>query len=476
MVQQFCGSCHLPPPPEVLPREKWEFVIDWMGNFLGHQNRTGPLSHLVSHRQIPREPVLSRAQLEKIREFYRRKAPPRLTPSKTGAEVREGIPWFRVRPTRLLESRTPLVTLLKIDETHRRLFVGDGERLELLVFDENGTLRERHKVGSQPVAIHLENRNFFLTLIGDLDRDRRRGQIISYTWKGDQYQLKELLGGYFRTSHVAFEDLNGDGRRDFLVSAFGDYDQGRLAWFENQGEDHYREHILLPRSGTLKSVIADLTGDGAPDILSLVAQGRNEILLFENLGSGEFHRRQLLEEHPAFGFNDFQLVDFNGDGFLDLITANGNNMEIPDPPLRPYHGIRLYLNDGRFNLRSAFFYPFPGAMRVVAADFTADGLLDLAATSYFPDWSDERPHGFVFLENRGSAFVPYTLRESQGGRWLSLDAGDLDGDGDLELVLGSGFNLSAVPERVHARLRATAAQTLPVLLLENVGRGHRLNF
>ncbi|HUS34682.1 MAG TPA: FG-GAP-like repeat-containing protein, partial [Verrucomicrobiae bacterium] len=43
-----------------------------------------------------------------------------------------------------------------------------------------------------------------------------------------------------------------------------------------------------------------------------------------------------------------------------------------------------------------------------------------------------------YLENQGQMrFTASTCAESLSGRWLTMDAGDLDGDGDLDIVLGS---------------------------------------
>ena len=54
----------------------------------------------------------------------------------------------------------------------------------------------------------------------------------------------------------------------------------------------------------------------------------------------------------------------------------------------------------------------------------------------------------MYLENRGGLdFVPYTNERVMEGRWLTMDVGDLDGDGDPDVVLGAGYIPAGIPRR-----------------------------
>jgi len=133
-------------------------------------------------------------------------------------------------------------------------------------------------------------------------------------------------------------------------------------------------------------------------------------------------------------------VDFNKDGLMDILVTNGDNGEYPSPPKR-YHGIRLYLNRGGLRFEEAFFYPLNGAFCAMARDFDQDGDLDIAAISFFPDYEKSPNESFVYLENKGNMqFTASTFSQCIVGRWLVMDVGDLDGDGDVDIVLGSCIN------------------------------------
>ena len=117
-----------------------------------------------------------------------------------------------------------------------------------------------------------------------------------------------------------------------------------------------------------------------------------------------------------------------------------------------------------------YFYPMHGAIKAIAADFRRNGRLDIAAISFYPDWAAEHPEGFVYLENAGEfRFVARTFPGSSRGRWLTMDAGDLDGDGRLDLVLGAAYVLKGIPPGALGRFQAEFRRIRPVLVLR--GRG-----
>ena len=63
----------------------------------------------------------------------------------------------------------------------------------------------------------------------------------------------------------------------------------RSGWLENKGGWQFEMHTLLRLSGPINAVIADINGDGRPDIVALVSQEWEEIWAFVNDGRGTLH-------------------------------------------------------------------------------------------------------------------------------------------------------------------------------------------
>ena len=77
-----------------------------------------------------------------------------------------------------------------------------------------------------------------------------------------------------------------------------------------------------------------------------------------------------------------------------------------------------------------YFFPINGCFRAVARDFDLDGDQDIAAISFFPDYKHRPEESFVYLQNSGNnQFEAFSVPQYSIGRWMTLDVGDLDGDG-----------------------------------------------
>src|SRR5205085_5515178 len=152
-----------------------------------------------------------------------------------------------------------------------------------------------------------------------------------------------------------FADVNGDGRDDIVLCAFGNY-LGKFSWFENLGGAGYREHPLIELPGALNSLVLDVNKKGQPDLIVLMAQAREGIHLFQNQGGGEFQEQIVTNFPPVFGSTHIEVADFNKDGFPDLLVSNGDNGEYASP-FKNYHGVRIFLNDGHNHFRPSWFFP-----------------------------------------------------------------------------------------------------------------------
>jgi hypothetical protein len=258
-------------------------------------------------------------------------------------------------------------------------------------------------------------------------------------------------------------DLNQDGKPDLVVCEFG-YLTGALSWMENKGNG-YERHVLRNEPGAVKAYVRDENNDQLPDIWALFSQGEEGIFLFTNQGNGQFTTQQVLRFPPSYGSSYFEFQDFDKDGHEDIIYTCGDNGDY-STVLKPYHGVYIFLNDGNNTFRQRFFYPINGCYKALARDYDKDGDMDIATVSFFADFKNRPEEGFVYLENEGNFnFQAATFPEARQGRWITMDAGDLDGDGKIDIVLG---NFSLGPTTLKSDHDWKKGP--PFIVLKNVGK------
>ncbi len=259
-------------------------------------------------------------------------------------------------------------------------------------------------------------------------------------------------GAPIRTSGYnapAFGDVDGDGDRDLLVGVLGgafnpnDTSVDNLLWLERAGPRSFVERTRrflrqLDVGSESVPAFADIDGDGDQDLFlgNKIEPGdthAGRLFLYENVGDA--HHPRLQARGALEGFDTAYhyapaFADLDADGDLDMVLGTWGDE------------VRWVRNDGDAHAPSWAFVDEPLATLTrgrnatpALGDVDGDGDADL--------FVGESSGELNFYRNVGTPRQPRF--ELVSDKFLGLDVGrrsaptlvDYDGDGDLDLVIGS---------------------------------------
>jgi len=445
LAKIYCATCHIFPSPTLLDKSTWQkSVLQNMGWRLGirkagedpYANMEPDEAEIVKAENVfPLEPLITKDNWQKIVGYYIQTAPQKPLPQKGVLPFQNELKGFHAEEVFVGQKLTPKTCMVKFDTASSLLYVGDANN-EMYAINNDLQVSASWKVDSPPVDVDFPVPGVPRVLcIGSISPSEKKEGRLYIADSGavvSELQIKEFEK-LARPVQFADADLNGDGKKDLIICQFGNH-TGKLSWFD--GGDPDKEHVLALQPGARKVEVKDFNGDGKPDIIALMAQAKEELVLFLNQGNGQFTEKILYQFPPVYGVSYFETADFNHDGHPDILLTNGDNWDL-SPIRKFYHGIRIFMNDGKNNFTEKVFIPFYGASKAMACDFDGDGDLDIAAISFYDDPAKPE-QSFMYLENKGDLkFTASTTELAAKGKWLTMDIGDIDKDGDEDIFLGS---------------------------------------
>ncbi|MEO9003482.1 MAG: VCBS repeat-containing protein [Ginsengibacter sp.] len=478
LAGKYCQSCHLLPDPSLYDSASWADVIlpamgprlgiVQFGNYVYPSNRH---DKNLPQGYYPSRPLVADEQWQDIIDYYTAASPASLPAQKRDNIIHSGLPIFSVQSPSF-QYVDPTTCYVKIDTSvvPHQLWIGDITKKTLYRFDNKLNLIDSLNVNGTIVDMNIRKNKIIACDIGILNPTSGKFgkvQTIIRDVKDHVRVGSTLFDSLARPVEIVQVDLNVDGKLDYVVCEFG-YLAGSLSWYENLGGDKFNRHIIRELPGAIKVYVTDYNHDGLQDLWVLFAQGEEGIFLFTNKGNGEFDQEEVLRFPPSYGSSYFELVDFDKDGFPDILYTCGDNGDYK-PILKPYHGVYIFMNDKTNHFKQKYFFAINGCYKAMARDFDGDGDLDIATSAFYADYIGQPEEGFVYLENKGNfKFMPFTLSEKKIGRWLTMDAGDIDGDGKCDIVLG---NYSFWP---NIKKPASEWKNEPsFIVLKNIGNKNR---
>ena len=302
-------------------------------------------------------------------------------------------------------------------------------------------LAEQLKAPAHATIVDMDadgDQDVLVSVLGSLTpSDELIGRVVLLEQQpGMAFARHTLLDDVRRVADVQPGDFDDDGDLDLAVAVFG-YARGEVLWLENLGERIFRDQQLLFRPGVIHVPVGDLDQDGDLDIAAIVSQEEEELWVFENEQSGQFTRRRIYYTNNSdVGSAGLVMTDLDGDEDLDLLLPQGDNLEDVYAWPQPYHGCLWIENRGNWEFAVQSIAQFGGTYAAAAGDIDADGDRDVVLVSMANDWGDPRQPSIIWLENRRQSFKTWRV-DTDPIRLVTVACGDLNGDGRDDLVAGS---------------------------------------
>ena len=393
---------------------------------------------------FPRTPVISQEDWKILKEYILTNAPDSIRGQHETIAYEKQYQ-FRAEPITLDSVPGSFFTFLKYEEQGNKIWTGDISGSVFQYDIDSGEYELLHRVNNAVTDFTRRDSVSYVTDVGILDpSELATGRVFRISGQ-EQNAIDEV---FHRPVNTLVVDLDKDGIDDMVISEFG-YRTGRLTLMRGLPSGKYERKMLLTQPGSIRAVAEDMDQDGDLDIVAITSQGDESITILYQLEDLSFSIDKAIRFSPIYGSSWFELLDFDRDGDLDVITVNGDNADKTYIP-KPYHGLRIHLNDGENNFTEAHFHPLNGATRFVTEDFDQDGDYDLAVISTFPDYENAPDLALVYLENVSTSnfeFKAFKFEESNLSRWFLLDKGDVDRDGDTDIILSAfTYVFTPVPE------------------------------
>jgi Ca2+-binding RTX toxin-like protein len=266
------------------------------------------------------------------------------------------------------------------------------------------------------------------------------------------------LGSGYRTS-AAVADFNGDTLPDFAAA---NPDNGTVSVLRGDGAGAFGGWAEFNAGSFPSSVVAgDVNGDGTLDLVTANVSDNVSVLLGSGYGSFGAGQPYAVGRAP----DSVAVADFNGDGKPDLVTPNVLSDNV---------GVLLGNGDGSFRA-AQYSAAGQGPNAVAVGDFNGDGRPDLAVADYSAgasvqlntgDWRSIQLGGFPSPTTAGQAHtLTVTALESNGSVMTGYTGTAHFTSSDPQAGLPADYTFTAADNGTHTftvTLKTAGTQSITV--------------
>ncbi len=226
-------------------------------------------------------------------------------------------------------------------------FDADGAVEPVILSSHGDSIYFCNLIGSAQTRIRL-NQSYRRCLTGDFDGDGKTDLFLladltcdiysynlqSFRWERIGFSLTPNLNQYSVTG-----DFNGDGMTDFLTLANGET-RWKLTLRHGTGATDYSVQPVYWLNGTHESpsslepkyipIVCDINGDGKSDIIQPVADDSVKYIISKGSYNNAFQYSDTgyfsYTSEQKFEGGRFAMGDFDGNGIVDLLFSNPNNL------------------------------------------------------------------------------------------------------------------------------------------------------
>lgn len=223
---------------------------------------------------------------------------------------------------------------------------------------------------------------------------------------------------------LAVADVNGDGHPDVLTANYVANTVGVLLGTGQGDFGAVTPYALGMNSRPYAMAVADVNGDGYPDVLT-ANSGSNSVGVLLGTGNGGFGAVATYATGPLGGPSSLAVADVNGDGQLDVLTASSTADVV---------GVLLGTGTGSFGAVTPYALEAKSRPFAVAvADINGDGQLDVLTAN-----SGTGTAGVLLGTGTGSFGAVRTYSTGPDSQPLGLAVADMNGDSYPDLLVATG--------------------------------------